>query len=132
MTKFNALIPELTVSDIAKIKAFYIDLLGFTLEYEREEDGFVFLSFQGSQLMFEQYGNDGWHTADLAYPYGRGVNFEIGVADVESLYLHITKAGITPFRPLKTNTYRQGAHSISQMEFLIQDPDGYLLRFVEG
>ena len=52
--KFNSLIPELTVKDIERTKTFYTDVLGFTVEYEREEDRFVFLSLEGNQLMFEQ------------------------------------------------------------------------------
>lgn len=34
MMRFNALIPDLSVTDIEKSKWFYIELLGFTLEYE--------------------------------------------------------------------------------------------------
>ena len=51
--KFNRLIPELTVQDIEKTRQFYLDVLGFQLEYERKEDRFMFLSFEGSQFMFE-------------------------------------------------------------------------------
>lgn len=36
--KFNDLIPELSVSSIVESKRFYIDVLGFKLEYERGED----------------------------------------------------------------------------------------------
>jgi catechol 2,3-dioxygenase-like lactoylglutathione lyase family enzyme len=32
--EYNRLIPELTVSDIVKTKHFYVDILGFRLEYE--------------------------------------------------------------------------------------------------
>ncbi len=48
---FNKMIPELTVFDIEKTKAFYIDILGFKIEYERPEDKFVFVSYEGSQLL---------------------------------------------------------------------------------
>ena len=40
--KYNDLIPELVVSDIEKSKEFYINHLGFKIEYEREEDKFFF------------------------------------------------------------------------------------------
>ena len=52
--EYNRLIPELTVSDITKTKQFYVDILGFWLEYERKEDKFIFVSLEGSQLMFEE------------------------------------------------------------------------------
>ena len=35
ITKFNALIPEISVKNIEKSKEFYISILGFKLEYER-------------------------------------------------------------------------------------------------
>ena len=52
--KYHSMIPELTISDIEITKDFYLNKLGFTLEYEREEDKFIFLSYNGSQFMFEQ------------------------------------------------------------------------------
>ena len=127
---FNSLIPELAVSDIGRTKDFYMNVLSFRLEYERPEDKFVFLSLEGNQLMFEQ-DNGNWSTGALEYPYGRGVNFEMTVSDVEKLYKRVLEAGIRPFRELKVSHYRNGDEDIVQKEFLIQDPDGYLLRFTD-
>ena len=39
--KFNALVPELSVSNIQNSKKFYLDILGLKLEYERIEDKFL-------------------------------------------------------------------------------------------
>ena len=36
--EFNRLIPELTVCNLEKTKLFYIDLLGFQIEYERKNN----------------------------------------------------------------------------------------------
>ena len=127
---FNSLIPELTVSDIEKTKDFYLNVLGFKLEYERSEDKFVFLSLEGNQIMFEQE-NGNWSVGVLEHPFGRGINFEMTVSDVESLYKRVLDAGIAPFRVLKVNSYRSEDGFIVQKEFLIQDPDGYLLRFTD-
>ena len=128
--KYNSLIPELTVKDIDKTKEFYVKVLQFKVEYERFEDRFVFLSYEGNQMMFEQ-DNDNWSVGRLEYPYGRGVNFEMTVSDVESLYKRVLDYGIKPFRNLKVSHYRNGDETIVQKEFLIQDPDGYLLRFTD-
>ena len=111
-------------------KSFYIDILQFKIEYERPEDKFIFLSFEENQIMFEQ-DNGSWNTATLEHPYGRGVNFEMTVSDVESLYQRVLASGIKPFRDLTVNHYRNGENDIIQKEFLIQDPDGYLLRFTD-
>ncbi|MDO5137518.1 MAG: VOC family protein [Oscillospiraceae bacterium] len=127
---FNSLIPELAVSDIGRTKDFYMNVLSFRLEYERPEDKFIFLSLESNQLMFEQE-NGNWSTGDLEYPYGRGINFEMTVFDVEELYKRVLEAGIRPFRELKVSHYRNGDEDIVQKEFLIQDPDGYLLRFTD-
>lgn len=128
--KFNSLIPELTVRDIERTKKFYAQVLRFNIEYERPEDKFVFLSFGENQLMFEQ-DNGSWNTGVLEYPFGRGVNFEMSVPNVEELYDRVITAGIEPFRRLSTSRYRNGTEEIVQKEFLVQDPDGYLLRFTD-
>jgi len=127
---FNSLIPELTVSDIEKTKDFYLNVLGFMVEYERPEDKFVFLSFEGNQLMFEQE-NGNWSVGVLEHPFGRGINLEMTVSDVEGLYKKVLGSGITPFRELRVKSYRSEDGFIVQKEFLIQDPDGYLLRFTD-
>ena len=41
---YQAIIPEFVVSDIEKSHHFYCDLLGFSVEYERPEEKFLFLS----------------------------------------------------------------------------------------
>ena len=128
--KFNSLIPELTVLDIKRTKHFYVDVLNFKIEYERLEDRFVFLSFENNQMMFEQE-NGHWSVGILEYPFGRGVNFEMTISDVEGLYKRILNFNIKPFRELKLSNYRNGDEYIVQKEFLVQDPDGYLLRFTD-
>ncbi len=128
--KYNALIPELSVADIERTRRFYVDVLGFRVEYERPEDRFMFVSYEDNQLMLEEE-NGHWVTGRPEYPYGRGVNFEMTVSDVDGLYRRVLDAGIIPFREMKTSRYRSGEEMIVQKEFLIQDPDGYLLRFTD-
>ena len=105
--EFNSLIPELTVSDIGKTKDFYLNVLGFAVNYERPDDKFVFLSLEGNQMMFEQ-DNGHWSLGSLEHPYGRGINFEMTVSDVEGLYARVLEAGVKPFRELKVSRYRSG------------------------
>ena len=126
--EFNSLIPELTVTDIERTKAFYVGILQFKLEYERAENKFIFLSLEKNQMMFEQE-NGNWSVGALEYPYGRGINFEMTVSDVDGIYTRVLDAGIKPFREMKVSHYRNGDEYIVQKEFLVQDPDGYLLRF---
>ena len=128
--KYNSLIPELTVSDIEQTRRFYVDVLQFKVEYERVEDLFLFLSKEGNQMMFQQE-NDVWNTGEMEYPFGRGINFEMTVSDVNALYQRVLDANIPPFKALQVHNYRSNEELIEQNEFLVQDPDGYLLRFTD-
>ena len=125
---FNNLIPELSVFDILQTKNFYEEL-GFKIEYERREEKFVFMSFQDSQFMFEQIHDEGWNTGELTYPLGRGVNFSIAVDDIENLYTLVKSKKLEIYKKLTKSVYLVNGIEEIQMEFLIQDPNGYLLRF---
>lgn len=125
---FNRMIPELSVFDIERTKKFYREL-GFKIEYERTEDKFVFMSFQDSQFMVEQIHDDGWNIGELVYPLGRGINFSIAVDDIEELYKLVNNLNIELYRELTRNIYQVNGIEEMQIEFLIQDPNGYLLRF---
>ena len=127
---FNRLIPELSVSDVGESLEFYVGVLGFGVEYSRPEEGFFFLSFEGSQIMVEEV-NDHWSTGELEHPFGRGINFQIAVSDVSTLVERLEQAGVALFRPVCEKWYRGGDAEFGQIEFLVQDPDGYLLRFTQ-
>ena len=126
--KFNSLIPELSVSNIKKSKEFYINILGFKLEYERVEDKFAFLSLGKAQIMIEEI-NGYWKTGNLEYPFGRGVNFQIEVNDVDIIKENLIANKIELFRDITVSNYECNGQLILQKEFLVQDIDGYLLRF---
>lgn len=128
--KFNKLIPELSVTDINKSLKFYIDILMFKLEYERKEDKFALLTLDDAQIMIEEV-NGYWETGSLEYPFGRGVNFQIEVNNVDELYNNI-KAHNYPIKiEMQENWYRVDDKLVGQKEFLIMDLDGYLLRFIQ-
>ena len=123
---FNNLIPELSVFDILQTKKFYKEL-GFKIEYERQKEKFIFMSFQDSQFMFEQIHDEGWNTGELTYPLGRGVNFSIAVDDIENLYTLVKSKKLEIYKKLTKSVYLVNGIEEIQMEFLIQDPNGYLL-----
>lgn len=126
--KFNGLVPELSVTDINKSKNFYIDILGFDLEYERVADKFAFLSYGDTQIMIEEI-NGHWNTEELQYPFGRGINFQIATDDVYKIANKIKKNNINLFRDIMESRYECGCEVVFEKEILVQDPDGYLLRF---
>ena len=130
----NALVPELYCSDFDASLRFYLDVLGFDVLYARPEERFAFLHRDGAQLMLEQPADPTrtWLAGELAHPYGRGVNLQVAVADVVSLHEAVRLAEATILVPLEDRAYRVGDVMRSNRQFVVLDPDGYLLRFSES
>lgn len=124
------LVPELICSDIERSLAFY-GMLGFVVLYARPEERFAYLEREGAELMIEQPTERNWTTAELAYPFGRGINFQIEVSDVRALCAMCERAGVALFLPLEDKWYRADDKLTGNRQFIVQDPDGYLLRFFE-
>lgn len=129
------LVPELIVSDHARSRAFYVSVLGFSELYGRPEEGFSYLNRDGAQLMIDQRSSDGnrdWVDGELHHPYGRGINLEIGVDDVEALHAACIGAGARIFLPMEEKWYRRDDEMLGVRQFIVTDPDGYLLRFSQS
>jgi catechol 2,3-dioxygenase-like lactoylglutathione lyase family enzyme len=121
------LVPELVVSDYARSRAFYLQL-GFTVLWDRPENGFACLDLEGNRLMIEQMGED-WRVAPLEPPFGRGINLEISVVDLASVAARIEALQWPFFRSPYEESYRVRDSHVRVRQALVQDPDGYLLRF---
>lgn len=126
--EFNKLVPELSVSDIQESKKFYIDILKFKLEYERQEDKFVYLSYFGAQIMLEEVNNH-WSVGRLEKPFGRGINFQIETNEIDAVYDRLVKNKVEIYKPIFESRYKADDVTYVERELLVQDPDGYLLRF---
>ena len=127
----NSLIPELDVSDLDRSLNFYVDVIGFSVLYDRPEERFAFLDLDGARLMLEEAAGPGrrFRTAPLERPYGRGVNFQIEVTNVDALHENVRKAGFDFVIPFEERWYRRAATELGNRQFVVADPDGYLLRF---
>lgn len=125
---FNKLIPELSVSNIADSLEFYVKVLGFKIEYERKANKFAFLSYFGSQIMIEEV-NDHWSVGKLEKPFGRGVNFQIETDEIEEISKRLKANNIKIYKDIFESRYKADDVTYVEKELLIQDPDGYLLRF---
>ncbi len=136
------LVPELMVSDFKRSLVFYTDLLGFHIDFDRPESGFAYISLGGAHFMLEQTGSfksstaaefekGEWRTGDMEPPFGRGINFEITVEAVDPLYDRLIKANYPIKLELHEKQYRVAEKSAHVRQFLVLDPDGYLLRFSE-
>jgi catechol 2,3-dioxygenase-like lactoylglutathione lyase family enzyme len=127
------LIPELICSDLGSSLAFY-RLLGFTINYSRRQERFVYLTRDGADLMLEQpHTHDRLYPrAELARPYGRGINLSIDVDDVEKVHAAVVQARHELFLPLEERWYDRTDDVVGVRQFAVQDPDGYLLRLTQG
>ena len=126
---WNRMVPELSVTDFSVSLSFYTQVLGFSIMVRRRDPDFAYINLGEAQLMLEQHSSDAWNTAELIKPLGRGVNFQIDVDDIDVIYRRVMHNNVTLYRELKDNHYDIGDHIACQREFLLQDPDGYLLRF---
>ena len=126
---FNKMIPELSVTNIKNSLKFY-QIIGFKVEYERPENKFVFLSMGEIQFMLQEIADDDkWDVAPLSYPFGNGINFQLEVDDIDIIYNVLKDNNYDIVFDIEENWYRQDNKLLGNKEFLVQDPDGYLLRF---
>ena len=124
------MVPELLVSDIARSLAFWRDLCGFSVAFDRLYEGFAYLDLNGAQVMLEERGRGrNWITAPLDAPFGRGVNLQIRVPALAPILRSLERAGWPLFMPAEEKAYRTGDVETLVHQFIVQDPDGYLLRF---
>lgn len=128
---WNRMVPELTVTDFTASLHFYTEVLGFQIMVRRSDPEFAYINLGEAQLMLEQFHAEGWNTAELVKPLGRGVNFQIEVDDIACMLARVRNHGVPLYRDLRENTYQIGETTACQREFLVQDPDGYLLRFCQ-
>lgn len=129
----NTLVPELGITDFEKSLDFYVRILGFSVVYQREEEGFAYLSLGQAQIMIDQIGKGRtWKTAELEYPLGRGVNFQIEIERIDILLERLEQNNIELFLQVEEKWYRKNDIEVGNRQFLVKDPDGYLLRFTEN
>ena len=127
--KYNDLIPEFVVSNIDISKDFYVNMLGFKVEYEREEDKFIFISLGNIQLMLEEGSKE--ELSQMKYPFGKGINFTFGVDNIDELYSKFKIKKSLLKRDIEIREFRVNDEIIYAKEFSIIDPDGYFIRISE-
>jgi catechol 2,3-dioxygenase-like lactoylglutathione lyase family enzyme len=132
------LTPELKCSDFDVSLYFYTNVLGFNIQYQRPEDGFAMLERQGSRLMLDEIRlisvtktDRTWISGPLEPPFGRGINLQMETDHVDGLYTTVQKAGARIFLPMEEKWYRRDDEYLGNRQFIVMDPDGYLLRFFE-
>lgn len=122
--------PELLVRNLHRSIGFWCTLCGFQIRYHRPEEGFAYITRGTAHVMLEQAGlGRNWITGPLDAPHGRGVNFQVAVSDIEPILSALRAAGVSLFMQPETKWYRVHDEEVGVRQFLVTDPDGYLIRF---
>lgn len=136
------IVPELDVEDLAASLRFYVGVIGFTLIFERPSERFVYLALSGAEIMLQDGAGPGrrFRTAPLEHPFGRGINLQIAVPSVDEVFDAVLAAGIEPILGIEERWYdvdvvtpsgrwtKRGRVQAGNRQFVVADPDGYLLR----
>jgi catechol 2,3-dioxygenase-like lactoylglutathione lyase family enzyme len=124
------LVPELDVTDLERSLAFYRGVLGFAVRYDRPEEAFAYLELDGAELMLQAAAGPGrrFRTADLDVPFGRGVNFQLEVDDVDAVLRRVREQGTPIMVEPEMRRYRVGESDVINHQIVVADPDGYLWR----
>ena len=121
---------------------FYVGVIGFTVVFERARERFAYLALHGAELMLQAASGPGrrFRTAPLQHPFGRGINLQIAVPDVDETLAAVRAAGIEPIIDIEERWYdvdvvapsgrwsQRGVMDAGNRQFVVADPDGYLLR----
>jgi len=131
------LVPELNCTDFERSLTFYTDVLGFKVRYARPEQKFAYLEREGAELMLEglaEVEDPGrtYHAGLLEYPFGRGMHLQIEVSDLGPLHQKVLKSGARIQIPLEERWYRADDLELGNRQFVLLDPDGFVLRFFES
>jgi catechol 2,3-dioxygenase-like lactoylglutathione lyase family enzyme len=124
---FSALAIELIVINYDKSLAFWAGPMGFEVCYTRPAMKFAYLERRdGAQMMFYERDGD-WETGAFEAPLGRGAIIQIDVTNVDEIHAAVTAARHPLYVELREKWRDWGDRLGGQREFLVQDPDGYLV-----
>jgi len=136
------LVPELDVRALEASLHFYAEVLEFRILFERSAERFAYLEHDGVELMLQEAAGPGrrFRTAPLESPYGRGVNFQLCVADVDAVHTRAVSSGAKIVVPIEERWYPidvavsagrwqvTGPTEVGNRQFVLADPDVYLWR----
>ncbi|BDD59463.1 hypothetical protein MPDQ_002976 [Monascus purpureus] len=122
------MIPEFFVLDFKTSYKFWTEILDFKVVFERE--GYAYLRRGTVEFMIAQ-AHRHWATGPFDLPLGRGINFQIFVDDPDALAKKLVESGYPLFDDVKETWPTSGGVARGYRQFLVQGPEGYLLRFAK-
>lgn len=124
--QWAALVPELVVTNLEKSTDFWCRLLGFEIAYSRPR--FAYLRNGPAQVMLDERTDDSWIVGQLDRPFGRGLNLQIEIANYEAILDGLAAEGWPLYLAPEEVWYQAGNIETGLYQFIVQDPDGYLVR----
>ncbi len=122
-----ALMAEMMVTDYPRSLSFWTGPLGFAVAFERQAQKLACLVHpDGAQVMIYQRDGD-WETGPMDVPYGRGAVIQVYVRDADAMADAIRAARVQFYVAPREKWRDWGDRLGGQREFLVQDPDGYLV-----
>lgn len=73
-----------------------------------------------------------WLPEQMAHPYGRGINFQFMVPDVDRMYEAVLARGAEPLLAIYDADIWKTDCMDTWRQYMILDPDGYVLRFAQS
>ena len=123
--RWNSVVAEMMVRDYPTSLAWWTGPMGFALVFERPAQKLAFVQHpDGAQVMIYERDGD-WEVGPMEPPFGRGAVIQVFVTDVAAV--HARFAGQPLYVDLRDKWRDWGDRLGGQREFLVQDPDGYLI-----
>lgn len=72
-----------------------------------------------------------WLVGELQRPFGRGINIQIKTSTIKELYTKCLSAKVPIYLKLEEKWYPVKDQMLGCLQFIVLDPDGYMLRFSE-
>jgi catechol 2,3-dioxygenase-like lactoylglutathione lyase family enzyme len=117
--RFIPVAPEFFVRDVAASVAFY-QRLGFAVL--RQEPDFAVVGLGEAHVLLADARLAGTQLRDASAPRGLGVNVRIMVEDVDAMRERAAAVGAPVVHEIADRSY-------GLRDFIMADPDGFLLRF---
>ena len=127
-TGWAKIVTELHVADVDASLAFWKDILGFEIAYQRDEEKFVYLEHpEGQQIMLcQRHGR--FETGPMQPPLGQGAMFQIYFEEIDSILTNLATQNWPVYLGPREVWRKTGDREFGQREVFVQDPDGYLLK----
>ena len=126
------MVSELHVNDLDASLAFWKDIIGFGIAYQRPEERFVYLEHpEGQQIMLcQRHGR--FETGPMQSPFGQGVMFQIYFQNITSILSTLSACDWPIYLGPREVWRKVGDREAGQQEVFVQDPDGYLLMLAQN